>query len=138
VEFKTVSELEKYLLKQISDSLQTDVALESRHLMREHIQDDVYNEYIPTHYERSWKLIDSCKTTNISNDTIELTNTRRGDEGENIPYIIEYSKGYQWGIDLDDRIGTRPFFAKTYEDLSKSKARLFIKNALNKRGFKTE
>ena len=138
MEFKTVSELEKYLLKQISDSLQTVVALESRHLMREHIQDDVYNEYIPTHLERSWKLIDSCKTTNISNDTIELTNTRRGDEGENIPYIIVYSKGYQWGIDLDDRIGPRPFFAKTYEDLSKSKARLFIKNALNKRGFKTE
>ena len=138
MEFKTVGELEKYLLKQISDSLQTDVALESRHLMREHIQTDVYNEYIPTHYERSWELINSCKTTNINSDTIELTNTRKGDEGENIPSIIEYSKGYSWGIDLDERIGPRPFFAKTYEDLSKSKARLFMKNALNKRGFKTE
>jgi len=137
VEFKTVSELEKYLLKQISDSLQTDVALESRHLMREHIQDDVYNEYIPTHYERSWKLIDSCKTTNISNDTIELTNTRRGDESEDIPYILEYGKGYSWGVDLDERIGPRPFFANTYKELAMGKARIFMKMALGKRGIKT-
>ena len=138
MDFKSVSDLEKYLLKQISESLQKDVASDGRQLMREHVQDDVYSQYTPLDYERVWGLINSCESSMLNGDTLKLTNTRKGDEGENIPSIIEYSKGYSWGIDLDERIGPRPFFAKTYEDLSKSKARLFMKNALNKRGFKTE
>jgi hypothetical protein len=77
------------------------------------------------------------KTTPIDDNTIELSDSRRGENGENIPYILEYGKGYTWGSNLDERIGPRPFVAKTYEDLAKGKAELFMKNALKKRGFKT-
>ena len=137
MDFKSISDLEKYLQKKISESLQSDVALDSRQLMREHIQNDVYEEYVPTHYDRSWRLIDSCITTPIGDNAIELKNTRRGDEGEDIPYILEYGKGYSWGVDLDERIGPRPFFANTYRELAMGKARIFMKIALGKRGIKT-
>ena len=137
-DFKSIAELELYLQKKISESLQVDVALESRQLMREHIQSDVYEEYTPTHYVNTWELINSCKTTPIGDDAIELTNTRRGEEGENIPYIIEYSKGYSWGTNLDERIGPRPFMKKTYESLLNGKAKLFMKIALKKRNINTQ
>ena len=136
MDFKDLKSLEAYLRKQISDSLQKDVALESRHLMREKIQTEVYEKYTPRDYDRTWGLISSCVTTPIGDDTIELTNARRGDEGENIPYIIEYSKGYSWGNDLDKRIGPRPFMRETYKALAEGKVRLFMKIALKKRGIK--
>ena len=147
MDFKSVADLEKYLQKKVSESLQIDVALESRQLMREHIQNDVYETYTPyssdgitPHYERTFALIDSCITNVIGSDTIELKNTRIGENGENIPRIIEYGGHYGWGYrrHLDTEIGTRPFFANTYKDLAMGKAKIFMKMALIKRGLKVE
>lgn len=137
MEFKTVSELEKYLLKQISQSLEKDVAFEGRDLMREHIQKDVYEQYTPTHYDRTWELINSCDSSMETNDALELTNTRQGKNGNDVPYVIEYGKGYTYSH-LDEVIGARPFMKKTYEDLAKGRAKLFLRNAFIKRGFKIE
>ena len=136
-EFKTLIELESYLSKIVSESLQIDVALESRHLLREHIQTDVYEAYTPFDYIRTFETINSVITTPIGDDTIELTDTRRGDNDENIPYILEYGKGYSWGNNLDERIGPRPFMAETYKALAEGKVRLFMKIALKKRGIYT-
>jgi len=140
MEFKTVSELEKYLLKQISESLKTDVASDGRDLMREHVQDDVYDQYRPSDYERTWELINSCKSSMVSSDTLKLTNTRKGDEGEDVPSIIENGGHYKWGYirNLDEIIGPRPFMARTYEELENGRAKLFLRNSLEKRGFKTQ
>ena len=76
----------------------------------------------------------------IFNDTLKLTNTRKGDQGEDVPSVIEYSRGYKWGYirNLDEIIGPRPFFANTYKELSNGKAKMFLRNAFTKRGFKTE
>jgi len=140
VEFKTVSELEKYLLKQISESLKTDVASDGRDLMREHVQDDVYDQYRPSDYERTWELINSCKSSMVSSDTLKLTNTRKGDEGEDVPSIIENGGHYKWGYirNLDEIIGPRPFIENTFVDLRNGFGKLFIKNSLDKKGFITK
>jgi|SRR3972149_9486980 len=137
MDFKDLKSLEAYLQKQISDSLQKDVALESRHLMREKIQTEVYEAYTPTHYIRSYETINSVKTNPVGNDAIELKDTRRGESGEDIPYIIEYGRGYQWGTNLDEKIGPRPFMRETYKALAEGRARLFMKMALKKRGINT-
>jgi len=138
MDFKSWADLEKHLNKTISESLQIDVALESRQLMREHIQNDVYEAYTPLDYERTFETINSCVTNSIGNNTIELKNTREGSNGEDIPQILEYGKGYTWGRNLDERIGPRPFFANTYKDLAMGKAKIFMKYALLKRGLKLE
>ena len=147
MEFKNLADLEKYLSKQISESLQTDVALEGRHLMREHIQTDVYEAYTPystdgvtPHYERTFALIDSCETNVISSDTIELKNTRVGESGENIPSIIENGGHYTWGYtrNLDEEIGPRAFIDRTRQDLKKGLAKKYMENALKKRGLNVE
>jgi len=137
MDFKDLKSLELYLQKKISESLQTDVALESRHLIREKIQTVVLEAYIPQDYIRTYETINSCVSIPIGNYTIELKNTREGDNGENIPYILESGVGYSWGNNLDERIGPRPFMRKTYEDLAIGKARLFMKIALKKRGINT-
>jgi len=137
MDFKSLVELESYLQKQITESLQIDVALEGRHLMREKIQTEVYETYSPLDYIRSYETINSVITTPIGDDTIELRDTRRGDNGENIPYILEYGKGYTWGTNLDERIGPRPFMEETYKVLAEGKLRLFMKIALKNRGINT-
>lgn len=147
MDFKSLAELEKYLQKKVTESLQIDVALESRQLMREHIQKDVYEVYTPyssdgvtPHYERTFALIDSCITNAIGNNTIELKNTRAGENGENISGIIEFGGHYKWGYKrfLDKEIGKRPFFSNTYKELASGKARLFMRLALIRRGLKVE
>ena len=135
MDFKSVSDLEKYLLKQISESLQKDVASDGRQLMREHVQDDVYSQYTPLDYERVWGLINSCESSMLNGDTLKLTNTRKGDEGEDVPSIIEYSRGYKWGTNLDERIGERPFIKNTLIDLQNGVGKQFLINSFKKRGF---
>jgi len=143
MDLKSWADLEKHLNKKISEGLQMDVALDSRQLMRDHIQNDVYEVYTPyssdgvtPHYERTFALIDSCITNAIGSNVIELKNTRTGENGENIPGIIEYGGHYKWGYKryLDAEIGPRPFFSNTYKELANGRARLFMKNALIKRG----
>lgn len=137
MDFKSLSELELYLQKKIAESLQIDVAADSRFLMMEKIQTDVYEAYSPSDYIRTWETIASVETTSVGSDAIELKNTREGDYGENIPQILEYGKNYSWGKNLDARIGPRPFFANTYKDLASGKAISFMKKALMKRGIHT-
>ena len=137
MDFKNLAELETYLQNKISESLQVDVALESRHLMREKIQTEVYEAYTPLDYERTFKTIESVITTPVGGDVIELKTTRRGNNGENIPYILEYGRGYQWGTNLDERIGPRPFMKETYNALLNGQLKLYMKMALIKRGINT-
>jgi len=140
MEFKSVSELEKYLLKQVSESLQKDVASDGRQLMREHVQDDVYAQYRPSDYERTWQLINSCESSMMTGDTLKLTNTRKGDEGEDVPSIIENGGHYKWGYirNLDEIIGERPFIKNTFVDLRNGMAKLSLMEAFKKKGFKIE
>jgi hypothetical protein len=146
-DFKSLKDLEKYLNKKIQESLQTDVASESRQLMREHIQDDVYSAYTPystdgvtPHYKRTWELMNSCKTDMLDSNTLELKNTRVGENNENIPAIIENGGHYTWGYvrNLDEEIGKRPFVSNTRNDLSRGKLKRYMSDALKKRGLSVD
>lgn len=142
--FKNVKELEKYLQKQITNSLKTDVSKKSIELMKEHIEEDVYKAYTPystdgitPHYERTYKLLNSNEANMIDDNTLELTNSRSDEKSSRyIVPVIEYGKGYEWGYtrDLDEEIGERPFMRNTAKDLRDGKAKEFMAEALKKRG----
>jgi hypothetical protein len=89
--FKNVKELEKYLQKQITNSLKTYVSKKSIELMKEHIEEDVYKAYTPystdgitPHYERTYKLLNSNEANMIDDNTLELTNSRSDEKAVDI------------------------------------------------------
>ena len=133
-DFKSLKDLEKYLEKQINDSLKTDVAEKSKNLMEQHIETDVYSTYSPTHYIRTGELLRSVVTNMLDENTLTILNIR-SDGTRYIPYVIEYGKGYEWGDgSLDARIGARPFISNTRKELESGLAREFMRDALKKRG----
>ena len=139
--FDSLDELMKYIQQQITSSLEDDVAKDSIELMKQHIQEDVYNAYTPystdgitPHYERTYKLLNSNESEMLDENTLMLTNTRH--EGDrDIVAVIESGQGYGWGYtrDLDEEIGARPFMKNTKDDLKDGKLREYMKKALEKR-----
>lgn len=140
---------------EIQNSLKTDVAKEVKKVLKEHIQEDVYNQYDPWEYKRKEDdggLLDdeNIFADTISKDTLLVKSQRRNSAGEqsigegyesdrDIPLIVETGEGYNWGgIDLQGRtnVTPRPFTEKTIEDLEDngqhSKA---LKKSLKSKGF---
>ena len=108
--------------------LETTVADVAKETMERHIQEDVLDAYAPTSYERTGLLQKSCETTMISNNTLELKNTRE-ENGKDIVSTIEYGTDY-YTKELDERIGARPFTERTKEELSSGLARQAIVEGL--------
>lgn len=94
--------------------LETSVADVAKSTGEKHVQADVYDAY-QSSYERTNKLKESWETELISNDTLQMTNTRT-DGDRYIPEIIEYGHGY-YSQELDERIGARPFIENTRSEL---------------------
>jgi hypothetical protein len=119
MEFKNLTELNKYLKKEIENSLRQDVAPKVIEVGKEHVQSDVYDVYQPKEYERTGKLKESFKQKNIPNG-VEIENKRK-DKGRYIPEIIEEghdnsTQGYEhpaYYRDGDNFTQPRPFIKNT-------------------------
>ena len=149
--FKNWSEIEKYLVKQISSSMQLEVAKEVVDVMVEPggtIDEDVYKPYTPystdgvtPHYIRTYELKNPANfdTKMVDSNTLSVRSTR-SENGRDIAEVIEYGKGYNdWGYtrDLDEEIGARPFHQKTKEKLQQTGRHVkALKRGLTKRGLK--
>lgn len=69
MDFKNFSDLEKYLTKQIQDSLKTDVKNDGENLIESHIVKDVYAEIYPWEpkvYDRTFNLIEKTDRTLVA------------------------------------------------------------------------
>jgi hypothetical protein len=123
LEFKNLNELNKYLKREIENSLRQDVAPKVIEVGKEHVQSDVYDVYAPKEYERTGKLKESFKQKNIPNG-VEIENKRK-DKGRYIPEIIEEghdnsTQGYEYAIHYpngDNYIQARPFIKNTANDV---------------------
>ena len=149
--FKNIKELNKYLQKQIDDSLKKEVADEVRSTMIKRIDEDVYDAYTPystdgitPHYERTYELKNPKNIIHymLKDGMIAIENIRQdmSDGYRNIVEILESGRGYSWGYkrDLDLEIGARPFVQNTRNELSTSGRHIdALKSGLNKRGIKT-
>jgi hypothetical protein len=157
MDFKNLSELEAYLNKQIQESLRTDVVQDSKQLMKEHIETDVYAQYSPTLYvmraENGGLLDDNNFLIEEIPNGVSITNIDT-DDGYSEDYygdtssdpntwlvpIIEYGKGYNWSNSniYKKQPYPRHFVENTQNDLNNGKGKIFIKNALTKRGLNVE
>lgn len=137
--------MEKFLNKQIQQSLQKDVAPKVVKLAEEHVQTDVYDVYSPKEYDRTGKLKKSFEVTPIS-DGIEIENTQE-DEGRYIPEIIEYghdksSQGYQYATyypNGDNYLQPRPFIENTRQEILDKNIHIDeLKKSLKSKGIDVE
>jgi hypothetical protein len=133
--FNTIAELENYLNGKLNETLKNDVANQSKQLMQEHIDKDVYEAYTPKEYERTGQLRADVVVDMVDGNTLEIKDIRN-DDGKDIVKIIESGKGYDWSSSLDDIIGARPFVRNTRNDLKNGKAKKYLKQGLIARGLK--
>lgn len=122
--FNNLKDLEKFLNKQIQQSLEKDVAPKIVKLAQEHVETDVYDVYPhPKEYQRTGQLKKSFEVNPLP-DGIEIENTRQ-DHDRYIPEIIEYghdksSQGYQYAYhypDGDNYLQPRPFIENTRQEI---------------------
>lgn len=136
--FDSLDALTQYLQLQINDSLETDVNKEMIQVVQEHVKTDVYDAYNPLSYQRTNELLADVKGEMVNDDTLEITDTRT-ENGKDIPQIIEYGKGYTWGIGLDERIGPRPFMENAEQQIIQEDLHINVmKESLRKKGFVVE
>jgi hypothetical protein len=143
-DFHSLKELENYINKQISDSLHKDVVEQSKQLIKEHIEIDVYNKYPnPKVYDRSNNLEEAVSDSMINDgelmiyidDNIAQSHHMYKDTEPLEPYanIVETGIGYDYEKPYPYN-QPRPFFENTVEELKSGKAKEYLKNALKKRG----
>ncbi|MGM1044887.1 MAG: hypothetical protein ACQEXX_01935 [Bacillota bacterium] len=116
---KNLKELEKILNKKISKALQQSVAPVVKNVMKEKIEEEVYDVYSPTIYERqkdNGGLTDdeNIKTT-LMNNTILAVENVRSDDGVNVAQVVETGQGYDY--DFPHNGVPRPFTEATREHL---------------------
>lgn len=76
--FKSLNDLMRYVNKATADSM-PEVGKELEEIMKEEIQTQVYDAYDPSTYERTKKLLNSVETTNVSNNSVEVSWRDNGD-----------------------------------------------------------
>jgi hypothetical protein len=130
--FNSLDKLFAHLQKQVTDALSKDVAEDSKTLLKENKQTEVYDAYTPhssdgitPHYERTYQLLNSNESKMLDENTLEITSPR-GEDSENgvdIAYAVEKGGYYTWGYtrDLNEEIGARSFMEKTRDDLENGK-----------------
>lgn len=137
--FKSLKDLEKHLNKQIKKAMQEDVAKVARNTLKEHVVEDVYNEYSPELYVRTGGLLqDSNIETKMEDDNTLSIRSTRHEGNRDIAQIIEDGENYSYP-GLDEIIGERPFHAETAKELeSKGLAKKALADGLKKQGLKVE
>ena len=76
--FKSLKDAMKYIEKATSDSMQ-EVGRELEEIMKEEIQTQVYDAYDPSTYERTKQLLNSVETTNVGDNSVEVSWRDNGD-----------------------------------------------------------
>jgi hypothetical protein len=150
MDFKSLSDLEKYLQKQIKDSLKTDVKTKSEILIESHVAKDVYADvypWEPSRYIRSFNLIESVSSEMISDDELKLYMDDNIAQSHHMynkneplePYanIVETGLGYDYDKPYSYN-QPRPFFANSVEELKSGKLKEYLKDSLKKHGLNVE
>lgn len=76
--FKSLDDALRYVERAKEDSLR-DLGKHIEDIMKEEIQDQVYDRYDPKTYDRTGQFIDSVKVTDVSHDRVEVTWRNNGD-----------------------------------------------------------
>ena len=76
--FKSLKDAMKYIEKATSDSMQ-ELGRELEEIMKEEIQTQVYDAYNPSTYDRTKQLLNSVETTNVSDNSVEVSWRDNGD-----------------------------------------------------------
>ena len=76
--FKNLNDLMKYVKKATSDSM-PELGKELEEIMKEEIQTQVYDAYDPSEYERTMQLLNSVETTNVGDNSVEVSWRDNGD-----------------------------------------------------------
>lgn len=143
--FNSLKDLERYLNRQIQQSLETDVASKVVKVAQDHVQSDVYDVYKPKQYQRSGELKKSFDVKPVPNG-IEIENTRT-ENGRDIPEIIEYGhdkskQGYEYPKyyrDGDNFIQPRPFIENTRRQIEQENIHVNeLKKSLMSKGLNVE
>lgn len=131
---KNTNELFKQIQKMIRQAMETEVSKVARNTLKEHVVEDVYSKYEPSHYERSGGLLqDENIDTHMVDDNILSVRSTREEDGRDIANIIETGVGYSYD-GLDERIGARPFHEEAAIELSKGSAKDALARGLKKQG----
>lgn len=136
-DFKSLSELEKYLNSKIQSALKNEVAETTIQTMQKHIESDVYAVYEPKQYVRKGYqggLSDphNIEVEVIDDNTISVENIRFDGDRE-VAQIVESGKGYQYKFDY---YGVpRPFTENTREELKNTdQLKKSMKQGLKRQG----
>ena len=106
--FKSIKAALEYVEKAKSDSMK-DLGKCIENIMKEEIQTQVYDEYKPKDYKRTYQFINSVEVTDISNDKVEVSWRDNGDwysvvkraknEQPDHMYVIHgHEMGAVWGV----------------------------------------
>jgi hypothetical protein len=159
--FRNVKDLEQYIMKQVADSLDKDVAEKTKQLMSDNVDSEVYRKYPnPVMYEARMNdgglsdvrnmnhfVVDyqNSKVLFVTNET--MSNEEYLPEGKTpfqIAGVVEFGHNagygeYDYVYDENAKyLQPRRFLQKTREDLKEEKGKEFLKDALVKRGFKVK
>lgn len=137
------SQLLKELERIRTEIMEKEVADKATELMQENIDTEVYKAYTPmSDNSRTGKLRESVETGMQQDDTLVVYNSRMdtGFKGElrDVVGVIETGKGYNYGGNLDERIGKREFIKATKEDLKNGEFRQALKDGFKNRGIETD
>ncbi|TPG68896.1 hypothetical protein EEL31_10385 [Brevibacillus laterosporus] len=130
--FKSIDELNKYLAKQISESL-NEVGDATKNTMQKHVKTDVYDAYTPTQYDRTGQLRNDIEVK-VKGNTVSISPIRR-DGDKYIPTIIETGHGYDWkNSNIYQSKQKRPFVQNTENEIVKNDLHIkTMKKSLKKR-----
>lgn len=115
-DFKSLNELFTYLRKQISTTLNDEVAKEVKQQMHEVIEEVTYEQYDPLQYIRTHELSDvaNMEVNVIDSNTIEIINTRK-DGNTDVARVVATGIGYSW-LNSPIAKANPPFERNFYED----------------------
>lgn len=99
--FKSLKDAMKYIEKATSDSMQ-ELGRELEEIMKEEIQNQVYDAYNPSTYDRTKQLLNSVETTNVSDNSVEVSWRDNGDwtsyAGKHMYVIHGLEMGKTYGV----------------------------------------
>ncbi len=147
MEIRNFKDLEKAISQKIKKAMENEVAKKAIGIGQDMVEQEVYQKYTPTMYERTGELKESFETKPIK-DGIELTNTR-SDGDRYIPEIIEHGHwgsdqgGYEYPSYNEDGsprayMNPRPFMQKTKEQLENGEFKDALVKGLKSEGLKVE
>lgn len=139
--FKNLKDLEKYAQKAITNAMKKEVSNVARSTLKEHIVEDVYDEYTPSGrnpYERTGGLLQdsNIETKMVDDNTLSVRSTREED-GRDIAAVIEYGYPYTWEDSQIYKMQPfpRPFHALAAKELEeKELAKKALKKGLERQG----